>query len=65
MQENTDSARVFDSRNLIVYLYKWRVPLLGITILAAILAAIFSGSAFIEPKYKSTVTSIPPKTLKP
>ncbi|MEQ9261673.1 MAG: Wzz/FepE/Etk N-terminal domain-containing protein [Owenweeksia sp.] len=62
MQENLDSARVFDSRNLIVYLYKWRIPLLGISILAAILAAIFSGSAFVDPKYKSSVTVFPTTT---
>lgn len=52
----------YDSSNLIVYLWKWRYPLIGITLLAAILAAIFSGPAFIEPKYESTAVVFPSTT---
>lgn len=57
-----DSRDQFDSSNLIVYLWKWRKPLIGITLLAAILAAVFSGPYFIEPKYKSTATVFPSTT---
>ncbi len=62
MQDQKDTSRVFDSSNLIIYLYKWRIPLLGVAVLAAILAAIFSGPSFIDPKYKSTVTIFPTTT---
>jgi LPS O-antigen subunit length determinant protein (WzzB/FepE family) len=58
--QNTD--QVFDSTNLIVYLYNWRKPLFIVTIIAAVLAAIFSGSAFIEPQFESTVTVFPSTT---
>ncbi len=58
--QNTD--QVFDSTNLIVYLYNWRKPLFIVTIVAAVLAAIFSGPAFIEPQFESTVTVFPSTT---
>jgi uncharacterized protein involved in exopolysaccharide biosynthesis len=57
-----DSRDQFDSSNLIVYLWKWRKPLIGITLLAGIVAAIFSGPFFIEPKYESTATVFPSTT---
>lgn len=53
---------IFDSTNLIVYLYSWRVPLIMVTLIAAVLAAIFSSPFFIEPKYESTVTVFPTTT---
>lgn len=52
----------FQSTNLIVYLYRWRKPLLLVTFLAAGLAVIFSGPNFIEPKYESSVTVFPTTT---
>lgn len=62
MQSRPPSDRVFDSSNLIVYIYKWRIPLIVVTLAAAILAAIFSSPFFITPKYKSTVTVFPTTT---
>lgn len=63
MPENTqNSDQVFDSTNLIVYLYNWRKPLLIVTLVAAVLAAIFSGPTFIEPQFESTVTVFPSTT---
>tara|TARA_R110000868_G_scaffold56983_1_gene176410 strand:+ start:212 stop:1243 length:1032 start_codon:yes stop_codon:yes gene_type:complete len=63
MQENTQNTdQVFDSTNLIVYLFNWRKPLLIVTIVAAVLAAIFSGPAFVEPQFESTVTVFPSTT---
>lgn len=53
---------IFDSTNLIVYLYSWRIPLIIVTLIAAILAAVFSSPYFIEPKYESTVTVFPTTT---
>lgn len=57
-----DQDRVFDSTNLIVYLYNWRLPLMIVSFVAAILAAIFSGPSFIDPLYESTVTVFPSTT---
>lgn len=62
MQNSTDNERVFDSTNLLVYMYKWKWPLISLTLLAAILAAVFSAPYFIKPKYKSTVTVFPTTT---
>lgn len=62
MEANPNQDRVFDSSNLVVYIYKWRKPLLIVTLVAAVLAGIFSGPQFIEPKYKSTVTVFPTTT---
>ena len=52
----------FDSSNLLAYVYRWRKPLLIISVLAAIGSAIFSGPAFVPPKYKSTVIMFPTST---
>lgn len=57
-----EQAYRFDSSHFIVYLWRWRKPLLLITLGAAILAAIFSGPTFIEPKYQSSVTVFPSTT---
>ncbi len=62
MEPTTNRNRVFDSSNLIIYLYSWRWPLIIVTLVAAVLAAIFSSPAFIEPKYESTVTVFPTTT---
>tara|TARA_R110002096_G_scaffold192564_3_gene374237 strand:- start:7876 stop:8916 length:1041 start_codon:yes stop_codon:yes gene_type:complete len=62
MENNTSTEGIFDSTNLIVYMYKWRIPLLSITLVAAVLAAVFSAPFFIPPKYKSTVTVFPTTT---
>jgi len=57
-----DQDRVFDSTNLIVYLYNWRLPLIVVSLIAGILAAIFSGPKFIDPLFESTVTVFPSTT---
>ena len=61
-QEQKGEDRVFDSSNLIVYLYRWRKPLIIVTLVAMVLAAIFSAPFFIKPMYKSTVTIFPTTT---
>ena len=58
----TNQDRVFDSTNLIVYLYNWRKPLMIVSLVAAVLAAIFSGPTFIKPMFESTVTVFPSTT---
>ncbi len=62
MEKHTPTQRVFDSSNLIVYIYDKRKPLLIVTLVAIVLAAVFSAPYFIPPLYKSTVTVFPTTT---
>ena len=59
MQEYTES-----SKNFIRMIIKWRIHFMIVTILAIIIAAIFSGSWFIKPKYKSFAI-VYPANIKP
>ncbi len=59
MAENSLKNRDFESTNFIVFLWRWKFPLIIITLVAAIAAAIFSGPAFIDPKYKAVVVMFP------
>jgi len=52
----------FDSLSVVEFLVKWRKPLLIVTVLASVAAIIFSGPAFIKPRYKSTVIFYPATT---
>lgn len=52
----------FDSTNILLFLYKWRKPLVVVTVLAIIASVIFSSPMFITPKYKSTVILYPAAT---
>lgn len=49
----------FNNASLIQLMYKWKYHLVIITLVAAILGAIFSGSAFITPLYKSEAVAYP------
>jgi len=51
-----------ESSNLILFVYKWRKPLIIISLTTAVLAAIFSGPWFITPKFKSSVVMFPATT---
>ncbi len=59
MAEKSFKNRDFESTNFIVFLWRWKFPLIIITLVAAIAAAIFSGPAFIDPKYKAVVVMFP------
>ena len=52
----------FDSLSVVEFLYKWRKPLLIVTILAGIVSIIFTGPTFIKPRFKSTVVFYPATT---
>ncbi len=52
----------FDNSNLIVFFYKWRKPLIFVTLLALVASIIFSSPWFITPQYKSTVIMFPVAT---
>jgi uncharacterized protein involved in exopolysaccharide biosynthesis len=51
-----------NSTNLIVYVYKWRKPLIIVSVIAAVASAIFSGPTFIKPKFESSVVLFPSTT---
>jgi uncharacterized protein involved in exopolysaccharide biosynthesis len=52
----------FDSSNILLFLHKWRKPLIVVTAVALIASVIFSSPWFITPKYKSTVILYPTAT---
>ncbi len=52
----------FDSSNLIVFMFKWKKPLIIIPFVTAILAGVFSGPTFIDPLYESSVIVFPATT---
>ncbi len=51
--------KYFDNTPLVRVIYKWKWHIITITIVAAILGAIFSGSKFITPLYKSEAILYP------
>jgi uncharacterized protein involved in exopolysaccharide biosynthesis len=52
----------FDSTSLVIFLYKYRKPLLIVMLIALVLSWFFSLPWFITPKYKSTVILFPAST---
>jgi hypothetical protein len=59
MFQKARETAYLESTSIFVTLVKWRKPLI-ITVLAAALASmVFSGSYFIQPKYRSTVIFFP------
>lgn len=52
----------FDSLSVVEFLYKWRKPLILVTLLAGIVSIIFTGPNFIKPRFKSTVVFYPATT---
>lgn len=59
MIEKTHPVSDFSSVSLLLFLFKWRFYIAGITLLAGIAAAIFSGPVFITPKFMSKVVMFP------
>lgn len=62
MTEDKDRGLDFDSSNLLLFIYRWRKPLIIVTVAAAILSAVFSAPMFITPKFESTVIMFPTST---
>jgi len=60
MGSNIENNTDFNSSNLIVFFYKWRKPLMVVTIVALIASIVVS--LLIENKYKSTVVLFPTTT---
>jgi len=55
-----NNSHNLNSDNLIVFFYKWRKPLIALTLLGAIISIV--ASLLIENKYKSTVVLFPTTT---
>lgn len=62
MNSRQEDNSQLNMREILVYLYRWRKPLLLVTISGIVLAIIFSSSLFIDPKYKAKVVMYPTKT---
>ncbi|NLN95581.1 MAG: hypothetical protein GX128_05360 [Bacteroidales bacterium] len=59
MADPLENSNKFNSGNLILFIYKWRKPLVLTTIIAVICSVIFSSPYFITPKFKSFVILYP------
>lgn len=57
--ENQPVSNLFDSTNLLLFIWKKRKPVIIITVVAAIASIIFSMPVFVKPKYKSSVVMFP------
>lgn len=61
-EERLEQGMDFNSSNLVLFMYRWRKPLIIVSVVCAVLSAVFSGPTFIEPKFKSTVIMFPTST---
>lgn len=62
MNDKQHSVNDFNSSNLLIFLWKKKIPILIVSAIAAIAAIIFSGPMFIPPKFKSQVVLFPSST---
>lgn len=53
----------FDNQNLLEIIWKWKKHLIIVVALAVVLSAVFSSSAFIKPKFKSTARIYPSNNI--
>jgi uncharacterized protein involved in exopolysaccharide biosynthesis len=58
MEQNLNDS-LFDSKNLVIFLWKKRKQIGYAILIAAIASILFSSSFFIKPKYKSSVVLFP------
>jgi uncharacterized protein involved in exopolysaccharide biosynthesis len=57
--EQSSTGSLFDSTNLIIFLWKKKKPILSATIVAIIASVIFSSELFIPPRFLSSVIMFP------
>ena len=62
METNKNNDYSFNIVTLLDFVWKYKAPLAVVTLLAAVCSVIFSGPAFITPKYKSTLIFYPTAT---
>jgi len=58
MEQNT-ASNLFDSTNLLLFIWKKRKPIFIVTAVAIIASIVFSMPFFIKPKFKSSVVMFP------
>ncbi len=62
MAKDKNQGLDFDSSNLLLFIVRWKKPLIIITLAATVLSAIFSAPMFVTPKFESTVIMFPTST---
>ncbi len=62
MTDQRTKVTDFNSTNFILFIWKWKKPIVIVAILAIVLSAIFSSTLFITPKFKSKVVLFPTST---
>ncbi|MBK7851381.1 MAG: hypothetical protein IPJ66_09685 [Bacteroidetes bacterium] len=62
MFQKARETAYLESTSFLVLLIRWRKPLIIVTVVTAIAAYIFSGPAFITPKFRSSVVFFPSAT---
>ncbi len=62
MFQKARETAYLESTSVFILLLRWWKPLLVVTLVAALASLIFSGPAFITPKYKSSVVFFPAAT---
>lgn len=59
MADSIAGSNKFDSGSILFFIYKWRIPLGVITLIAIVLSFVFSSPMFITPKFRSAVIMYP------
>lgn len=62
MKNSRKQKNIFDSSGIVLFAWKWRKPLITISLASALLSFIFSSPPFVYPRYKSTVILFPSTT---
>ncbi len=62
MVKNDSPLNDFNSTNFILFIWKWKKPILIVALVSIVLSAIFSSSWFITPKFKAKVVMFPTST---
>jgi uncharacterized protein involved in exopolysaccharide biosynthesis len=62
MFQHAKESNNLESSSLLIRAFQWRKPILLVSGLATLAAYVFSGPAFITPKFRSTVVFFPPAT---
>ncbi|MGB1319247.1 MAG: hypothetical protein ACPG5W_13605, partial [Flavobacteriales bacterium] len=59
MEADKNQGLDFNSSNLLLFIVRWKKPLIVLTVAAAVLSAVFSAPMFVTPKFLSTVILFP------
>ncbi len=57
--EQSSTGSLFDSTNLVIFLWKKKTPIIIATVVAIVASVIFSSDYFIPPRFKSSVIMFP------